>query len=102
MNIYESIDNKNDEVRIFYKIDGGKDEIKILDGNFVKNNKDKCKIIYENKEYELEEFFDAKEIKAEKFGIKLKGIKNIDFKEMLDQCPSFQSLTKRNKNIPNN
>ena len=102
MNIYESIDNKNDEVRIFYKIDGGKDEIKILDGNFVKNNKDKCKIIYENKEYELEEFFDVKEIKAKKFGIKLKGIKIIDFKEMLDQCPSFQSLTKRNQNIQNN
>ena len=99
MKIYDSIENKDDEIRIIYKIDEGKDKIKILNENFVKNNKDKGKIIYENKEFELKEFFDVKTIKAEKVEIKLKGIKNIDFKEMLDECPSFHSITKWNKDI---
>ena len=43
--IYKTIKDKNNKVRIFGL-------------NFVLNNKDKCKIIYEDKEYELKEYFD--------------------------------------------
>ena len=35
-----------------------KDKTKIFGEYFVKNNKDKCKILYKDKEYELKEFFE--------------------------------------------
>ena len=44
-----------DEVRIQYKLNGNENTVKIFSSIFVKNNKDKCKIIYQNKEYELKE-----------------------------------------------
>ena len=39
-----------DEIIIRYKINNEK-EITIFNDNFIKNNRDKCKIIYEEKEY---------------------------------------------------
>ena len=43
--------DKNDNIKIIYK---SKDKrVKIFHNNFVKNNRDKCKIIYKDKEYEL-------------------------------------------------
>ena len=35
-----------------------KDKIRIFDNDFINKNKDKCKIIYKNKEYELKEYFE--------------------------------------------
>ena len=47
--------DKNDNIKIIYK---SKDKrIKIFHINFVKNNRDKCKIIYKDKEYELQQYF---------------------------------------------
>ena len=36
-----------DEISIIYNIKDKKDEIRVFGSNFVKNNKDKCKLIYE-------------------------------------------------------
>ena len=46
----------NDEITILYNIkneDRIKGKIKIFGENFVKNNKNKCKIIIDGKKYEL-------------------------------------------------
>ena len=46
----------NNIIEIIYKISKtDKNKIKIFGSRFVENNKDKCKIIYEEKEYELKE-----------------------------------------------
>ena len=41
------------EITIIYKINNNDNKIKIFDDDFVKNNKDNCKIIIDNKEIEL-------------------------------------------------
>ena len=44
----------------YYKPDENKEKkIKILDQKFIKRNKNKCKIIYKNKIYELKEYFEG-------------------------------------------
>ena len=87
------INDKNDEIEIIYKPkDEGK--IKIFGNSFVKNNKGKCKIIYNNKEYELTEYFNDidNNIKNE-IKIKLKGINNItNMSYMFSNCVSLSSL----------
>ena len=49
----------NNEITLIYNIKDDqvkqKQEIKIFGSTFVKNNKDKCKIIFNNKEMELKE-----------------------------------------------
>ena len=52
-----------DEILIRYKINKNEKEIKIFGENFVKKNKDKCKIIYEEKEYEIKEKWNIDEDK---------------------------------------
>ena len=52
-NKMEYIDD--DEIIIRYKINKNDKEIKIFDNEFIKNNRDKCQIIYEGKEYEIKE-----------------------------------------------
>ena len=84
---------------------GMKNKIRIFGETFVKNNKGRCKIIYEiyntmhldlSKEYELTEFFD--EIHrfydySTPISFKLKGINNIiDMSEMFSGCDLFQTL----------
>ena len=67
------------KLKIKYKIDK-EDVIEIFGPEFVKNNKEKCKIRIEEKEYELMEEFNiknCKEIKKDKLEITLLGIKNI-------------------------
>ena len=46
-----------EEIIIRYKINKNEKEIKIFDSKFIENNKNKCKIIYEGKEYEIKEKF---------------------------------------------
>ena len=54
------------------------DKIKIFGEKFIQNNKDKCKIIYNDKKYELNDHFTLIEINNNQtLEIKLKGIKNI-------------------------
>ena len=58
-------------------------ETNIFGSKFVKNNKDKCKIIFDNFEYDLVPCFKL----GNSNKIKLKGIKNItDMTFMLYQC----------------
>ena len=67
------INDKKDEIEIIYK-PKNKGKIKIFGSQFVYYNKDKCKIIYNNKEYELTEYFDNIDNELK---IKLKGITKI-------------------------
>ena len=43
----------NNEISIIYKIKKNEDRIKLFGAEFIKNNKNKCKFIYRNKEYDL-------------------------------------------------
>ena len=71
----------SNEIEIIYKIKENNTEKVIIFGySFVKNNRDKCKIIYKNKEYELKEYFndiDNNYNNKDIISLKLKGINNI-------------------------
>ena len=47
--------NNDDEIEIIY-LSNEERKVKMFGSNFVDNNKQKCKIIYNNKEYELQEY----------------------------------------------
>ena len=69
-----------DEITLKYKTTDYKkgDKIKLFGELFVKNNKDKCKIAFNGKDYDLVDYFELPEIEnAKTIDIKLKGIKNI-------------------------
>ena len=68
--LYTEMTDNNEEIEIIYKleIDENKDKddedyeelnsrIRIFGSTFVANNKQKCKIVYNNEEYELKEYF---------------------------------------------
>ena len=91
----ENNNNKdnNDIITIIYKIEKKVIEVRLFGQNFIKNNKDKCKYIYEDKEYELEENFKLSNYDKDKLEIKLKGINNItDMSYMFSWCLSLSSL----------
>ena len=54
--ITNNIIDENIYFEIIYKINQNK--TKIFDNKFIYKNKDKCKIIYKNKVYELKEYFE--------------------------------------------
>ena len=62
------------EINIIYDINR-QYNIRIFGLNFVKNNKNICKMIIDNKEYELSESYNIKN--NNKLEIKLKGIDNV-------------------------
>ena len=85
---------KND-ILIKYKINKEDEEINIFGENFVKNNKDKCKFIYEDKEYELNSKFSLANIDKSKdiLEIKLTGIQNVtDMSYLFFGCRSLISI----------
>ena len=68
--LYTEMTDNNEEIEIIYKleIDENKDKddedyeelnsrIRIFGSTFIANNKQKCKIVYNNEEYELKEYF---------------------------------------------
>ena len=79
---------ENVEFEIIYKLNQNK--TKIFDYRFIKENKDKCKIIYKNDEYKLEEYFediDNNYKNKEKISFILKINKNItNFNHMFSGC----------------
>jgi len=86
---------KKDEITLIYNIDKNSNFIKIFDSEFVNNNKNNCKIIYKNKEYELVENFkiDIDDNKNEKLEIKLSGINSIiNSNRMFYKCEQLYSL----------
>ena len=86
----------NDEILIIYKIDPKNNgTIKIFDKDFINNNKKNCKFIYEDKSYELTEYFNLSNYKIDTdiFKIKLKGINNItNMSYMFCGCSSLINL----------
>ena len=91
----EDNDNNNNEL-IIYKTEN-ENKIKIFGKKFVSNNKDKCKIIYKNKKYELkEELYINSNNNIVK--IDLIGIENItDMSHMFWGCTSLISLKDMSK-----
>ena len=91
------INKQNEDItdEIIYKPnkDGG---VKIFGKTFVKNNKQNCKIIYNNKEYEIKEYIndiDKEYNNKDEIKIKLKGITKITkMKSMFNSCYSLFSL----------
>ena len=99
-----------DEIIIIYKIEKVEDKnpkkIRIFGDIFVKNNKEKCKIIIDEKELDLCSHLEInnKDLKNDKFELKLKGINaitnlsymfNSDYEE---PCPliSLPDISKKN------
>ena len=56
---------------------GKKDNIRILGGTFVKNNRNKAKLMINNKKYSLKEFIKVNEIKKDELKVYLIFHKNI-------------------------
>ena len=52
--------NSHDEISIIYDVDKKEEEINIFSEIFVDSNKDKCKMIIEDKVYELNHKFNIK------------------------------------------
>ena len=81
------------EINIIYINKRNEANINIFGSNFVKNNKNKCKMVIDNKEYELAEEYNVKNNNNNKLNIKLKGINNItDMSYMFKECESLKYL----------
>ena len=93
------------EINIIYDING-KNKIKIFGFIFVKINKNICKMIIDNKEFEIIEEYNVKNNNNKELKIKLKGIDNvINMSYMFYGCSSLLSLpdiSKWNTNIVTN
>ena len=91
------------EINIIYNIERNQDEIKIFGNEFVKNNKKICKMIIDNKEYEITEYYNVKNINNNILKIKLKGIDNVtNMSYMFDGCKSLTNLPDISKWNTNN
>ena len=78
-------------INIIYDIN--KENINIFGEIFVKNNKNICRMIIDNKEYEISEKYNIKNYNKNKLEIKLKGINNVkDMSGMFNGCTSLLSL----------
>ena len=100
--------SKINKINIIYEINKhlpfSESKIKIFGSEFVKNNKNNCKMIIDNKEYEIAEEYNVNN--NEKLQITLNGINNvIDVSFMFDECyylSSFPDIHKWNTdNITN-
>jgi len=92
----------NNEINIIYKIEDDK-KVKIFGAEFVKNNKNICKIIYEDKEYELDEYFNIPNNIKDELKIKLSGINEItNMSFIFYECSSLLSIPDISKWNTNN
>jgi len=95
------------EINIIYDINKKSkkegDYINIFGYQFVKKNEKNCKLIIDNKEYEITEEYNIKKYKNNKLKIKLEGINNItDMSFMFEGCLSLISLPDISKFNTNN
>ena len=95
--LYNNMYNKNEEIEMKYiPNENNSDNVQIFGENFICNNKYKCKIIYNNEEYELTRYFNDinnQYKNQDPFTFKLKGINNItDMSFMFDKCKSLSSI----------
>jgi len=90
------------EINIIYDINGIS-KIRIFGSKFIENNKNKCKIIIDNKELEIAEEYNIKINNNNKLQIKLKGIDNVtNMSYMFYGCSlllSLPDISKWNTNI---
>ena len=90
------------EINIIYDINGN-NYINIFGYFFVENNKNICKMIINNKEYELAQYYKDKINNNNKLKIKLKGINHItNMRSMFSDCSSLISLSDISKWNTNN
>ena len=93
-------------IRIIYNInekDEGYRYIKIFGSEFVKNNKNKCKMVIDNKEYEIAEKYNTENYTKHELKIKLKGIDKVtNMSEMFYGRSSLSSMPDISKWITNN
>ena len=85
-----------------YKPDkNNEDKVKILDEDFIKRNKNKVKLIYKNKIFELKEYFEDIDINynhKDVIKLRIKFINNIiDMSYMFYNCDSLISLSDNNE-----
>ena len=98
----------NEEFFLYDEREYEEDIIRIFGKYFVKENKNKCKIIYNNKKYKLKEYFEEidKDYNSEIDEIKLKlvGINQItNLKEIFYGCYYLSSVSEsQNENAQNN
>ena len=93
-----SIDYNNNK-----KNEEDEENIRIFGNEFVENNKNKCKMIIDNKEYKITEKYNISNYNNNKLEIKLKGIDNVtNMSYMFEGCSSLSSLPDISKwNIDN-
>jgi len=90
------------EINIIYDINNHED-INIFGSEFVKNNKDICKMIIDDKEYEIKEKYNVKNYNNNKIKIVLKGIEKVtNMNGMFYGCSSLLSLPDISKWNTNN
>ena len=85
---------------IIYISEYNENKLKIFDKLFVDNNKDKCKIIYNHKEYELKEYFEEIDNRHnnQEIKIKIKDINNIyDMSYMFNNCKNLFKIFDKSK-----
>jgi len=96
-----NINEFNNEIILRYNTNNIRDnKIKIFGETFVKNNKNNCKILFENKSYELIAYFDISNYcnKDNILEIKLQGINNItNASYMFSGCNSLLPLSELSK-----
>ena len=110
VNIYNKMVNKDiSEINIIYDISKKvkdieeEETINIFGGEFVQNNKNICKIIIDDEEYDIKEKFDIKNYKKNILKIKLKGIDNvINMSYMFSCCRLLLSIPDISKWNTNN
>jgi len=89
------------EINIIYDI--YEEKIKIFDNEFVKNNRNICRMIIDNKEYEITKEYFVKTYNKNKLKITLKGINNVtNMSYMFYECSSLSSLPDISKWNTNN
>jgi len=85
--------NKN-EIELLYNIPKNEKQIKIFGEAFIEKNKDLCKIIHNNTEYNLTSNFNCSNIKENILKIKLRGINNVAFLDsMFEGCSTLSHLS---------
>ena len=95
--IYNDMEEKNISIDMKYiPVNNNDKRVRIFGITFVDNNKDNCLIIYESREFELNEYWDnidPSHNKIDPFTFKLKGINNIiNMEYMFSQCDTLISL----------
>ena len=83
-----------DPINLKYQINENDKKIKIFGNNFVINNKDKCKLMFEDSQYILMPYFEVNILKNKKvLELKLEIIDEIlDLSYMFYECSSLLSI----------